>query len=185
MICKARWEKLRRRLRADSQKGSAALEFAMVAPVFFVLFMGIIEAGIMFFAQSVLQNAVTDAGRLVRTGQVQGVMTQAQFKTQICNETSALLKCDGNLQVDVEAFPSYSNVSYASPLNADKTMNAGLNNYNTGTACDVVLVRAFYTWTIYTPGLTWFLVNMAGGNHLLSAAAAFRNEPFDNNAGGC
>ncbi len=67
MICKARWEKLRRRLRADSQKGSAALEFAMVAPVFFVLFMGIIEAGIMFFAQSVLQNAVTDAGRLVRT----------------------------------------------------------------------------------------------------------------------
>ncbi len=89
-------------------------------------------------------------------------MTQAQFKTQICNETSALLKCDGNLQVDVEAFPSYSNVSYASPLNADKTMNAGLNNYNTGTACDVVLVRAFYTWTIYTPGLTWFLVNMVG-----------------------
>ena len=60
---------LRRRLRADSRKGSAAIEFAFVAPVFFVLLMGIFEAGIMFFAQAALQNAVTDLGRQIRTGQ--------------------------------------------------------------------------------------------------------------------
>ena len=178
--------RLCRRMRADADKGMAAIEFAMVAPVFFVIFMGIIEASLMFFSQSVLQNSVTDAGRLIRTGQVQaGGMTKDQFKAQICGEISALLSCDTALQIDVESFSSYGGVSYSSPLNADNTLNTGLNNYSTGGPCDVVLVRAFYTWTVYTPGLTWFLVNMAGGQHLLSSAMAFRNEPYTTSTGGC
>src|SRR5690242_12569352 len=64
---KARFQNFRRRLRRDGSKGSAAIEFAMVAPVFFLLLMGTIEAGIIFFAQSSLQNALNDAARLVRT----------------------------------------------------------------------------------------------------------------------
>ena len=34
-----------------------------------MLLMGTIEAGVIFFAQSSLQNAVNDTARLVRTGQ--------------------------------------------------------------------------------------------------------------------
>ena len=56
-------------MRADANKGSAAVEFAMVAPVFFLILMATIESGVIFFGQSVLQNAVNDAARLVRTGQ--------------------------------------------------------------------------------------------------------------------
>jgi len=37
------------------------------------------------------------------------------------------------------------------PLKADNTLDTSLNNYSTGAACNVVLVRAFYTWTVYTP----------------------------------
>src|SRR3569833_1600719 len=89
------------RLRADANKGSAAIEFAMVAPVFFVLLMGTIEAGVNFFGQSVLQNAVNDTARLVRTGQTACystsggncvAMTQAQFRTKLCSYVSTLLK---------------------------------------------------------------------------------------------
>ena len=50
------------------------LEFALVAPVFFVLLMGTIEIGVMFFGDFVLQNATNDAARLVRTGQVTGTL---------------------------------------------------------------------------------------------------------------
>ena len=49
----------------------------------------------------------------------------------------------------------------------------------------VVLVRAFYTWQVFSPGLDWFLINMAGNYHLLSAASAFRNEPYNNGVAGC
>ena len=32
--------------------------------------------------------------------------------------------------------------------------------FNTGNACDVVLVRDFYRWLVFTPGLSFFLANM-------------------------
>ena len=57
--------------------------------------------------------------------------------------------------------------------------------FNVGSACDVVLVRAFYKWPVFTPGLDYFLANMAGSYHLLATAAAFRNEPYTTNTGGC
>jgi len=126
----ARFRGLRRRLRADGIKGSAAIEFAMVAPVFFVLLMGTIEAGVIFFAQSALQNALNDTARLVRTGQTSCyttsggncvAMTQAQFRTRLCSEVSLLLQdCSGtSLQFDVTAYPSgFSSASNSSPLDA-------------------------------------------------------------------
>jgi hypothetical protein len=60
-----------------------------------------------------------------------------------------------------------------------------LTAFSTGGACNVVLVRAFYRWPIVTPGLSILLANMRGQFHLLSTAAAFRNEPYVNNLGGC
>jgi Flp pilus assembly protein TadG len=175
-----------RRLAADSQKGSAAIEFAMIAPVFFVLLMGILEGGLMFFSQSALQNAVTETGRQIRTGQAQAAnMSQSQFRTSICNMVAPLIACDGNLQIDVQAYAGYSNVNENSPLQGNGTLDPAQNHYIVGNACDVVLVRAFYTEPVYTPVMEWFLVNMAGNKHLNTAATAFRNEPFNNGAAGC
>jgi Flp pilus assembly protein TadG len=182
-----RGSKFWRRLKTDSRKGSAAIEFAFVAPIFFVLLLGTFEAGIMFFSQAALQNALTTLGRQIRTGQAStGGVTQAQFRTSICNMITPLIACDANLQIDVESYPSgYAAVTFTSPLNANSTLNTSLNNYSIGNACDVVMVRAFYTLPIYTPVLTWFLVNMAGNKHLVSAATAFRNEPYTTTTGGC
>lgn len=178
------------------------LEFAMVAPVFFLLLMGTIEAGIIYFAQSTLQNAVNDTARMIRTGQAacfnkdsngnclsgsQAAMTQAQFRTQICSEASALLSdCAGSsLQFDVNAYSTgFGGASNSSPLDSNGNLPA-LTSFNLGSACEVVLVRAFYKWPVFTPMLNFFLVNMTGNNRLLSTAAAFRNEPFNNNQAGC
>jgi Flp pilus assembly protein TadG len=186
MKSRSRRGKFLRRLRRDADKGSAALEFAFVAPVFFVLLMGTIEAGIVFFAQATLQNAINEAGRMVRTGQVQTTsMSQADFRNKVCGLVSPLMACDSKLLIDVESFSNYGGVNYGSPLNGNGTLNAGLNNFSTGVPCSVVLVRGFYTWPVFTPGLNWFLANMAGNYHLLSAASAFRNEPYTNNVAGC
>ena len=195
MTLAARFTRLRRRLRADGIKGSAAIEFALIAPVFFILLMGTIETGVIFFAQSTLQNAVNDTARMVRTGQTgcfttSGgncvAMTQAQFRTQICSEASDILQdCNGaSLQFDVQAYSSgFSSASNASPLVAGDL--PALTVFNVGNACDVVLVRAFYKWPVFTPILGFFLQNVAGGYHLLSTAAAFRNEPYTSSMDGC
>ena len=169
----------------DARSGSAMVEFAFIAPVFFLLIFSIMEVGIIFFAQSTLQVGANDVARLVRTGQVQGSkMTQAAIRTRVCADIAPLIPCDSNLMIDVESFSNFGTVGFSAPLDSSgnlKTMNA----FSTGNACDVVLVRVFYTWTVFTPVLTPFLSNMAGDKHLLYSASSFRNEPFDTGMSGC
>ena len=182
-----RMRSFRRALRARSKSGSAAIEFAFVAPVFFMFLFGILEGGIMFFGRAALMNSVQDAARLIRTGQAQnGSMSQSDFKTQVCNGISALLNCN-NLTVDVQSYPSgFSAGGLDSPTDSNGELKAGQNNYNTGAPCDVVVVRAFYKYTIQTPVITSFLAGKAGNNfNYLTAAAAFRNEPYTSAVSGC
>ena len=188
--------------RRDANKGSAAIEFAMVAPVFFLILMGTIEAGIIFFAQSALQNAVNDTARLVRTGQsacysldshnICQAMTADQFRAKVCDDVSVLLQnctVDANgqsdLQFDVRAYPSgFGGANNNTPLDAQQNL-PNLTAFDAGNACDVVLVRAFYRWPVFTPMLNFFLANMGGNKHLIATAAAFRNEPYTTTTGGC
>lgn len=173
-------------MRADGRKGSAMIEFAMIAPVFFVLLLGIIENGIIYFASSTLQYATDNAARYIRTGQAQAASaTQTQLRTRICNDIAPLLACSSNLQIDVEAYSGYSSANFVAATDSSGNLKTTLNNYQPGTACNVVLVRSFYTWNIITPVLSPFLTNMTSGKRLISATAAFRNEPFTSGVSGC
>jgi Flp pilus assembly protein TadG len=71
------------RHKARSDQGSAAIEFAFVAPVFFALMLGILEIGVMMFAQFALQNSVMDAARLIRTGQAHSAALLIQDKIAV------------------------------------------------------------------------------------------------------
>ena len=174
------------RLMPHSTSGSAAIEFAFVAPIFFVFLMGTMETGIIYLGDFVLQNATNDAARQIRTGQVAlNGTTQAQFRTTICNEIAPLLSCDSNLQIDVETFTNFGGASVTNPITASGQLDPTLNNWQPGTVCSVVLVRSFYTWQVATPFLTPFLVNVNSTSHLLTAAVAFRNEPYTTAVSGC
>ena len=176
---------LARRFSRESRSGSAIIEFALIAPVFFLLIFALMEIGIIFFAQSTLQRAANDVARLIRTGQAQsGAMTQTQIHAQVCADIAPLIPCDGNLRVDVESFSNFGGASFSPPLNASGNFNSD-NAYSPGTSCNVVLVRVFYGWTVFTPVLTPFLTNMNGNKHLLYSAVSFRNEPFTTGLSGC
>jgi Flp pilus assembly protein TadG len=193
--------KLLRRMRRRGTSGSAALQFAMVAPVFFTLLLGVFQAGIIFFAQQTLQNAVMDTGRLIRTGQDKCFslnngacvpMNGQDFFNTICNKVSALMACTSTsngstsslIQYDVQNYQAFGGNMNASPLDANGNLPP-MNNFQPGNSCDVVMVRVFYKWPIQAPGLDWFLVDMADHGHLLAAATAFRSEPYTTNNGGC
>jgi Flp pilus assembly protein TadG len=47
-----------------SERGAAAMEFALAAPILFALIVGIAQLGILFFANAGLQNAVAAGARL-------------------------------------------------------------------------------------------------------------------------
>lgn len=183
---KRRLKRAARSAAPRARSGSAVIEFAFVAPIFFMFLMGTIETGIIYLGDFVLQNAINDAARQIRTGQVaQNGVTQAQFRTMVCDSIAPLLACDTNLQIDVQNYPNFGSASITNPITASGGLDPTLQNWSPGTVCSVVLVRAFYSWKVMTPLLSPFLANMSNSNHLLSAAAAFRSEPYNTSVAGC
>ena len=59
-----------RRLARNSD-GISAIEFALVGPIVIALLVGIMQTGVVFLYQQLLQTATTQAARLIMTGQAQ------------------------------------------------------------------------------------------------------------------
>jgi Flp pilus assembly protein TadG len=172
-----------------SRAGSAAVEFALVAPVFFALLFAIIEVAIMFFASQVLETITQDSARALMTGQAQtgavaacgvgGVATPCTaqtFQQYACSQIPALFTC-GNLYVDVESYPSFSNVTINNQIVAGN-FNSSNMQYSPGGPGDTVVVRMFYQWPLFVTGLGFNISNLSGNKRLLVATSAFQNEPY-------
>lgn len=166
-----------RRFRRNGS-GSAAVEFAIVAPVFFGMLFAIIEIGMIFFASQVLETVTQDTSRLIMTGQAQDAsMTQAQFKTAVCGRIVALFDCANGVYVDVRSYPSFAAVNIADPIDAGKNFINDMK-WCPGKPEEIVVVRLFYQWPLFLTTLGFNPANLVGGKRLLTATAAFQNEPF-------
>lgn len=168
-----------RRFRRD-RRGSAAVEFAFIAPLFFALIFAIIESAIIFFAQQALETGTQDTARLMLTHQAQDAdMTQVQFKNNLCNRVSMLMTCS-SLYVDVKSYPSFSAVTISDPIDGSGNF---VNNftYQDSNPGDTVVVRAFYQWPLFVTKLGYNIANIGRNSttsyRLLAATAAFQVEP--------
>ena len=166
-----------RRFRRN-RRGSAAAEFALVAPLFFGVLFAIIELALVFFASQILETVTQDTARLVLTGQAQNVsLTQQQFKDAVCAKLVVMFDCVNGVFVDVRSYDAFASINLSAPVDSS---NNFVNNmkYCPGKDGDVVVVRLFYQWPIFVS----LLQNMSGNSRLLIATAAFRNEPFGSTA---
>lgn len=162
-----------------NSRASAAVEFALVAPVFFALLFAVIETAIMLFASQVLESVAQDAARQILTGQSQAAgYTSAQYTTNVvCNQAQPLFNCN-NIGVDVESDPSqFSNLVITNPV-TNGSYDPTKLKFNPGASCSVVTVTLYYPWQLFVTGLGYNISNLNGGVRLLSATAAFRNEPY-------
>ncbi|QPF84230.1 pilus assembly protein [Bradyrhizobium genosp. L] len=173
--------KLLRRFRRH-RRGSAAVEFALIAPLFFALLFAIIEVGMIFFASQVLETVTQDSARMIMTGQAQSASyTQAQFKSYVCGRIGALFDCTNGIYVDVRSYSSstgFANVNVASPIDSSNCFLPSMQ-YSPGGASDIVVVRLFYQWPLFVTKLGFNPSNLCNGKRLLTATAAFKNEPFN------
>jgi Flp pilus assembly protein TadG len=165
-----------------SRGGSAAVEFALVAPVFFALLFAIIETGIMFFAGQVLESVTQNAARTILTGQTQNAgYGQTAFKSNVVCPTgslaSMLFDCVNGVFIDVESYSAFSSVVMSSQIDGSGNF---INNmqYNPGGPRDIVVVRMFYQWPLFVTGLGYNIANLSGNKRLLYGTAAFQNEPY-------
>ena len=167
-----------------ASQGAVAVEFAVVLLPFLVLMFGTIELGMVFMASSTLQSATDSAARQLRTGEFQATNTsKAQFKTLVCNNMTWLkTPCSSYLTVDVQTFANLAGTSGAGAIDPSN-FKPNTTCWSPGQAGDVVLVRTYYEWHVFTPLLDQSLVNMGSGSgkRLITAATSFRNEPWSSN----
>jgi Flp pilus assembly protein TadG len=162
-----------------NRRGSAVVEFALVAPLFFALLFAIIETAIMFFASQVLETVTQESARQIMTGQAQAAgYSSSQFlNSVVCPQVPALFTC-ANIGVDVESDPtSFANITIPNPVTGGSFDSSKLN-FNMGGSCSNVTVTLYYNWQLFVTGLGYNISNLSGNKRLLSATAAFRNEPY-------
>ena len=168
----------------NDDMGTTAIEFGILALPFFMFVCGVLGIGVHFFTQSLLEDAVGEAARQIRTGQAQtSGMSVTDFKKLIVDRTGSTIDAN-NLRVHMQAADKWSDVSPRSCLDSNGQQTAGTGNPTdavanySGGAGAVVMVTVCYEWETakYLPFLD--LSQMANGSGMLQASTTFRTEPY-------
>lgn len=160
-----------------SEDGVTALEFALVAPPFFLLLMGIFEMALIIIGGLVLEQGVTEAARQIRTGEFQSSGgAEAEFRELVCENMFVMVRCNDALHIDVKVFSDFGSTNFSDPTATDEFGEDF--GYQKAAPNEVVLVRVFYLHKITTPMLGPFFANYGTNTRVLSWAAAFETEPY-------
>lgn len=183
--------KRRRALRSllRNRSGAAALEFAIVAPVFMALILSTFEVGWFYFVNSSLDTALTNSARELRTGQAykSGYTSQTmrdQFLQQeVCKNLRFMSasKCASTVTVEVRTFPSYQ------ALAADTTGFTCTDDlptaqqavpFQTGTDRSILRIRLCMIYQTMNPMIGVSLARgKSGAERRVTASYVLRVEP--------
>lgn len=164
-----------------ARDGVTAVEFAMIAPIFFALLLGIFETAFTMLTGQLVETATIDASRLILTGQAQAQgMTKAAFKDAVCGLLPSFLDCSNGVFVDVQVLTAFD-ATISTPTK-DGNLDPSAFKFVPGGRDDIVMVRVYYKWTgliastMKNFGLDFS--NQADGSTLETATMVFKNEPF-------
>lgn len=184
---------------ARRQDGVTAVEFAMIAPVFILFVMGIIEFSLIMFVSMVMESATDDTARLGKTGFVAGGTTrQAEIIADVNNRTAGLLD-PAQIAVTTQVYANFDNVGQPEPcispptppcggtpgvnftdVNGNGQWDADMGAAGLGNPGDIVVYTVTYPWPIVTPVMRAFL----GNTYRITARSVVRNEPYPAPQGG-
>jgi Flp pilus assembly protein TadG len=175
---------VRRFRRAEG--GVTAVEFGLISLPLMLMIFGLLELAMVFLVGATLDTATEIASRQIRTGEFQtsGGNTQTDFKNLVCGQMAWLSgQCAANLWIDVRTFSTFNGLATAPPVNTQTFAPPAGLCFSAGQPTDIVLVRAYFEWALFTPLLNNALENMGGGSgkRLITSTTAFRNEPYNLN----
>lgn len=194
-----------------NREGTAALEFAIIAPVFFALLLAILYTMSIYLAQQMLETAAQSAGRLILTGSAQTMqlanghvgMSASDFKNVICNGASAtnangqattipvllpaVLSC-ARLTVNVTTASAYDVANTAAPTftyDSNGVLTSTGTGYNFQSGGNgknrIIVLQLVYLWPTGTGPLGLNMADQPNGNRQLVATSVFTTEDYSCN----
>lgn len=149
-----------------NNEGATIIEFAIVAPVLFLLVFGIIEFSLLMFASSVVEGATSNAARLSKTGAERSTAGTPEERAQADS---------GRLRELI--LQRGSGVLKSENLNVVTLPQATSRSGTMGDSGEVVIYQITYNWPISTP-LIGNLISQ-DGIYTISSTTVVVNEPFD------
>ena len=156
-----RWIRTLRRRRED---GQSLVEFALIAPIFFLLIFGIIDLSRAFQAYVTIQEAARGGARYAVTGRIDCTGVTIQNRNNCIKHTvdQRVKDLDGHAGITT-SYRKWTYPAYADP----PTEN------NAGQQCDAVEVEVSYTFHPITPIMNRLIPNVP-----MDAKERLVNEPF-------
>jgi len=180
------WHQAKRRLQRFSlglrgdERGTAAIEFAMVGMPFMMMMFGMVAVGLHFYKTFTIENAIEQAARPIRTGEAQTAgLTKAQFKANFCAYAMLTSECDGQVRINVQNYALTDVITPPACTDAGGALVPPASEaFAMGAANRIVLVTICYDFTL--AGLIPFLQpgTMGGGSTLIQASTTFKIEPY-------
>jgi hypothetical protein len=170
------------------ERGVTAIEFGILALPFFTIIFAIIQTAIVFLATQVLDSAVEDAARRVRTGEAASY-TDTNFRDYMCGYTFGLFGDCSGLQIQSKILTTgFSGASNSIPQTCNTTTctwTSGWAGYGSGsTTCRAVMqVTVYYRYPLLVVLPYFNLKNQPDNYRLISAMRVFRNEPYGSACG--
>ena len=149
-----------RRPRFKRTSGQSLLEFALIAPLFFLLVCGIFDFGHLFFVEMSLQDAVRQAGRFAVTGD--------HLKDPVTNNDLSRVASIVQTAQNASAGTNITGVTVSS-------LYGGANN--AGGPDDTVTVSVTDDLQLITPVIARFFG--PNGIYTFTVSVTFKNEPFN------
>jgi Flp pilus assembly protein TadG len=187
-----------RRLLSDIQRfardesGTTAVEFGIIALPFTALLIGMMMVCIYYFKVLEVENAVYQAARDLRVGNLQqglgaynglsGDALKDAFKQSICNRMSNPADCFTNIRVMVQSSSAFSSATEPSCKDGSGNLisnSAANSGFNAGGASSVVVVTGCYQWDFGGPMPFLTGGSLANGAYLIQASSAARTEPYN------
>ena len=186
---------LRRRSRGRPRSGQSVAEFALVLPVLVAILGGIIQFGVIFWAQNTLTQVVRDTGRWAATQKCSttnppgvGVLAEAKLVagnasligytadqwTTATNFTTATYGTDGDTAMD-----TFSGEGVAVAWVADNP-NGESCPPSDNQAVYHVTIKINHAVPVFFPGMQYLPGIGSNGKIMLSSTAQFRMEPVPN-----
>lgn len=156
------------------ERGSATVEFALLAPLFFFLMFIVIELGILFWVNLTMQYAVREGARYAVTG-------QSNLDPDASNQQRYLAVIQ---KIRSSSMGVYARVNPTIVVNGVSQAPGGYSNSMFGGADSLVVLQLDCNWPVVTPA--WRLMALINpgtqasppGQYAFSVAATMRNEAF-------
>ena len=154
----------------SNNKGTAAIEFAIVSPAFFLLFIGILEIGSIMLIKTTLEKAIFQVSRFGRTGGSVAGQTSQQVAVGLATQYTFGLVDPSKLVLTITPYANFSSMP-----SLGQAPTTGVQNFGAGN--QPVLYTLSYDWNFFTPLVGKYL-SQNGTSMKLTASAVIQNEPF-------